>query len=410
MSKGPLAGYKVIEFATYVAAPSGTRILGDMGADVIKIEAATGDDYRTTNWKVYSMPDPNEHDDYNPCYDVVGVNKRFMVVDLRTDEGREIAYKLIKDAQIFVTSARDKALKKLGLDWETLHAMNPRLVYGHVRGYGEHGALKDMAGYDYTTYHARSGVGGSLYEKGGSPMIGGPGFGDLQTGMAIAYGVLGALVGAERTGVGDRVVVSLHSVGLYVMSLAHTAAQYGGYLLPVSRRNLSNPFNSTYKTKDGKWIQFCVAAPELGYNHFMETIGRGDLKDDPRYCDMNYMHEHHHDEFIDIIEEALAQKTMEEWNKIFIEADIAFGPMYESLDVLKDPEVWDNEYATRVTYPTGDEALLFHPPARFDSVGTAPLVTARGIGADTETILKEYGYTDDEIKDLEDKGVVVQHD
>lgn len=403
--KGPLSGYKIIEFATYVAAPSGVRILADWGAEVIKIEGPSGDDYRT-NWNVYCMP--GESDLYNPCFDLVGVNKRFMVVDLRTDEGREILYKLLEDAQAFVTSARDKALKKLGCDWETLHAKFPRLVYGHVRGYGENGALRDMPGYDYTAYHARSGVGGSLYEKGGSPMIGGPGFGDLQTGLALAGGIAAALVGAERTGVGDRVVVSLNAVGVYVMSLAHTAAQYGGYILPTSRRSTSNPFNSTYKTKDNKWIQFCVAAPELGYNHFMETIGHFS-KSLPRYCKMAYMREHHHEEFIDIIEEALAQKTMAEWEKILTEADIAFGPLYESADVLKDSEIWDNEYAQRVTYPTGDEAILIHPPARLDSIGTAPLVTSRGIGADTEAILREHGYAEDQIRVWEESGVVVQH-
>ena len=119
--------------------------------------------------------------------------------------------------------------------------------------------------------------------------------------------------------------------------------------------------------------------------------------------------EHHHEEFIDIIEEALAQKTMAEWEKILTEADIAFGPLYESADVLKDSEIWDNEYAQRVTYPTGDEAILIHPPARLDSIGTAPLVTSRGIGADTEAILREHGYAEDQIRVWEESGVVVQH-
>ena len=112
MSKGPLSGYKVIEFATYVAAPSGVRLLADWGADVIKIEPATGDDYRT-NWNVYSMP--GESDLYNPCFDLVGVNKRFVVIDLRTDEGKEILYKMLEDANAFITSARDKALKNSAL-------------------------------------------------------------------------------------------------------------------------------------------------------------------------------------------------------------------------------------------------------------------------------------------------------
>ena len=110
--KGPLSGYKIIEFATYVAAPSGVRILADWGAEVIKIEGPSGDDYRT-NWNVYCMP--GESDLYNPCFDLVGVNKRFMVVDLRTDEGREILYKLLEDAQAFVTSARDKRSKSLAV-------------------------------------------------------------------------------------------------------------------------------------------------------------------------------------------------------------------------------------------------------------------------------------------------------
>lgn len=404
--KGPLSGYKIIEFATYVAAPSGVRILGDWGAEVIKIEAAAGDAYRT-NWNVYQTP--GESDLYNPCFDVVGVNKRFMALDLKSDEGRKILYKLLEDADVFVTSAREKALKKLSCDWETLHAKFPKLVYGHVRGYGEQGAMRDMPGYDYTAYHARSGVGGSLYEKGGAPMVGGPAFGDLQTGLALSGGIAAALLAAQRTGIGDRVVVSLHAVGVYVMSLAHTASQFGKYVLPTSRRSVSNPFNSTYKTKDDKWIQLCVSAPELEFDHFMETIGREDLKGDPRYCKMDYMRAHHHDEFVDIIEEALAQKTMEEWERVFTEADVAFGPMYESQDVLLDPEVWDNEYAERVTYPTGDEAILIHSPARLDSIGTAPLVTSRGIGADTKAILREHGFSDDQISDWEARGIVTQH-
>ena len=405
MSKGPLSGYKIVEFATYVAAPSGTRILADWGAEVIKIEAISGDAYRT-NWNVYQTPGGN--DLYDPCFDLVGVNKRFLAVDLRNEEGREILYKLLEDAQAFVTSARDKALKKLGCDWDTLHAKFPKLVYGHLRGYGEHGAMRDAPGYDYAAYHARSGIGGSLYEVGGSPMIGGPAFGDLQAGLALSGAIAAALLGAERTGVGDRVVVSLNSVGVYVMSLAHTAAQFGGYKLPTSRRSVTNPFNSTYRTSDGKWIQFCAPAYELEYDKFVEAIGREDLKGDERYCKLDVMRENYHDEFVKVIEDAIAQKSMEEWELVLTERDIVFGPMYESVDVLKDPEIWDNEYAERVTYPTGDEAILIHPPARLDSIGTAPLVTSRGIGADTETILREHGFTDDQIAVWEEMGVVAQ--
>ena len=404
---GPLTGKKVIEFATYVAAPSATRVLADLGAEVIKVETATGDDYRT-NWIVYMMP--GESDLENPCYDIVGVNKRFTSLNLKTEEGREAMYRLCDEADVFVTSMRDKALLKLGVDWETLHARNPRLLWAQVRGYGEHGELRDEPGYDYTAYHARSGVGGSLYEAGGPPMPGGTGYGDQQTGMSTAAAIMGAMVRQSEEGVGDRIIVSLHAVGVYMMGLTHGAAQYGNYILPTSRKIPFNPFNNTYQTKDGKWIQFCVAAPQLGYNHFMETIGRGDLVDDPRYQDQDEMRKNHHREFIEILEEALATKTLDEWIPIFRENDIAHAPIMSSTDVLNDPECWDNGYVRKVQYPTGNEAILFPTPFRLDSVGEPPLRPSRGIGADTFEVLKEYGYTDEELAAMNESGAILQHE
>lgn len=406
MSK-PLEGYKIIEFATFVAAPSATRILADMGAEIIKVEGAGGDPYRT-NASIYQMPD--ESDQFDPCFDTTNVNKRFISIDLRTVEGKQIMDRLLSSAHAFVTSTRDKSLKKLGLDWPAVHEKFPRLVYGHLRGYGEFGAMKDEPGFDYTAYFARSGIGGSLYEKGGAPMISGPAFGDLQAGMALAGGILGALVGQANSGEGDRVVVSLHSTGTYVMSMVHAAAQFGKLKYPITRKLPSNPFNNTYQCKDGKWIQLAFPDYSSGYDRVMRAIGREDLVGDSRYSDITSVLANYHREFIEIIEEAIAKKTTAEWVEIFDSYDIANSPLMESDDVLNDPEMWDNEYLSKVVYPTGDEAILFHSPARLDSVGTTPLVPSRGVGSDTEKILSEYGFTEDQIGKFISNKVVFQHE
>ena len=404
---GPLEGYRVIELASYVAGPGSTRLLADWGAEVIKLESFMGDEYRT-NAPIYKMP--TESDLENPCFDVVAVNKRFLAMDLRTEEGKRIFDELLAGADVLMTNTRQASLERLGYDWDTVKERFPHLVYAHMSGYGDKGAERNTPGYDYTCYAARGGVTGSLYERGESPMVPGPAFGDLQASVCLAAGILAALLQRERTGRGDRVTVSLHGTAVYMMHLIHSAAQYG-YLLPASRKEAMNPFNNTYRTADDKWMQLAVADFNGRYNHIMKTLGRPDLVDDPRYSNISHLREAgYHREYIEILEEAIARHTLDEWAQIFKEADVAFEPLRTSLDVLEDPEVWANDFARKITYPTGNERIVFNNPIHIDSLGVPPFNPSRGIGADTIDVLSELGRSDEEIKDLIAKGVVVQSD
>ena len=176
----PLQGVKVVDLTTYLAAPTTVRVLGEWGADCVKIESAKGDPARTQG-AVFNMP---FLDDENLAFDVANMNKRFITLNLKSEKGREIAYKLLGEADVFVTNTRTKSLKNLGLDYDTLKEKFPKLIFAQVLGYGENGPEKDTAGFDVTCYMARGGVFGTTVNRGDAPMIPTNGFGDFQVSLA----------------------------------------------------------------------------------------------------------------------------------------------------------------------------------------------------------------------------------
>ena len=186
----PLQGVKVIDLTTFLATPTTGRVLGEWGADVIKIEAAKGDPGRVNQAAVFGMPSSDEE---NLGFDMSNMHKRFISLNLKSEKGIEIMYKLLADADIFITNTRTKSLKKMGLDWETLHEKFPRLIMGHGLGYGKKGPEKDAAGFDVTCYMGRGGVFGTTVNKGDAPMIPTNGYGDFQCSLFMAAGLLAAL-------------------------------------------------------------------------------------------------------------------------------------------------------------------------------------------------------------------------
>lgn len=403
----PLQGLRVVELAGYVAGPGAAKVLADLGAEVVKVEAFKGDPYRT-NAPVYHMPDETDLED--PCFDVVAANKRFVALNLKNDDARAVFDRLLGTADVLVTNTRPDSLERLGYAYDQIRDKFPRLVYGHLVGYGPFGHKANLPGYDYTCYAARGGVTASLCEKGGAPMVPGPAFGDLQAAMTLACGILAALQGRATTGKGDHVIVSLHGTAVHMMSLPHTASQYG-YEMPFSRKSTLAPFNNTYRTRDDRWVQLCVPDFNGDYNRFMKAIGREDLVDDERYCDITRLcADGRLEEFIAIIDAQLATKDLEEWVRIFRAADISFERCLTSREVLDDEEAWENHFLRKVTYPTGNQHIAVNNPIWIESAGgMAPFVPSRGVGADTEAVLSELGYTENEISRLEEGGAALQH-
>ena len=390
----PLEGIKVVDLTTYMATPATGRVLGEWGADVIKVEASKGDPCRVTQAAVFNMPMSDEE---NLAFDMVNLNKRFIALNLKSETGKEIMYKLLEQADIFITNTRNKSLQKLGLDWETLHEKFPRLIMGHGLGYGKYGAEKDDPGFDVTCYMARGGVFGTTVNRGDSPMIPTNGYGDMQASMFLAAGLCAAVIGREKTGVGEYVTCALQHAAVYTLIVGMISAQYGNPY-PKSRLEAICPFNNVYMTGDGKYIAMCDPEYDRDYNKIMGLIGRDDLIDDPKYVNCVKMNEANlNAEVVGIMDEALAKMTSEEALKLFKDAGIPIEPCQTPLDVYEDQNVWDNDYLVKIKYPEAERNIPT-APIQFDSVPAPEFIPTGKLGSSTVEVMRELGYSDDQIQ------------
>lgn len=390
----PLEGIKVVDLTTYMATPATGRVLGEWGADVIKVEASKGDPCRVTQAAVFNMPMSDEE---NLAFDMVNLNKRFIALNLKSETGKEIMYKLLEQADIFITNTRNKSLQKLGLDWETLHEKFPRLIMGHGLGYGKYGAEKDDPGFDVTCYMARGGVFGTTVNRGDSPMIPTNGYGDMQASMFLAAGLCAAVIGREKTGVGEYVTCALQHAAVYTLIVGMISAQYGNPY-PKSRLEVICPFNNVYMTGDGKYIAMCDPEYDRDYNKIMGLIGRDDLIDDPKYVSCVKMNEANlNAEVVGIMDEALAKMTSEEALKLFKDAGIPIEPCQTPLDVYEDQNVWDNDYLVKIKYPEAERNIPT-APIQFDSVPAPEFIPTGKLGSSTVEVMRELGYSDDQIQ------------
>lgn len=414
-----LEGVVVVDLTQYAAGPAVSRMLGEMGATVIKVEPFTGDEQRTQGM-AWGMNYKSEFDDV--AYDCGSFNKEWTAIDAKNPEGKQAMLDLLAKADIFVTSLRDGALNRLGLDYETLHEMFPKLVWAQNRGYGQFGPMKDAKGFDATSFAARAGVVSAIpqanehYEPGNSPIA----FGDWNAASALTAGVLGAYAGALRTGVGDKVTASLYHTGTWGMTSALIAEQQG-CKHPKDRMEAKCPTNNSYVSEDGIWFLMCFG----NYNKYCKLVFET-LEMDPKYYtdpELNTLEaladNGRYTEVDAAIHQACKKFPYAELEKRFRENDIPFEKIQTVADVLRDEEAFANDQLRRVKYekqgPTSqftenDEYIVTTPPFRIDSIGDPVLYRSRPIGYDTRKILKSVaGYTDEQVDKLVADGAVLEY-
>ncbi len=397
MSVKFLEGVKIVELATFIAAPAATRLLADWGAEVIKIEAAGGDPVR------YVGPDKKMPLDQNEslAYDYENANKKGIVLNLKSENGMKAFHKLLDECDIFVTNLRTQALEKLGIDYETLSKKKPELVFGQILGYGRKGPLKDKPGYDFTAFAARGGWTGTLYEKGTSPVNCVPGMGDHQCGIYLASGLLAAYINAQRTGKGDKVTVSLYHAAVYGLATMIHSAQYGNHY-PISREDMLNPLQTTYITKDEVWIQLAIPEYNKYFAKFFATIGMPELASNEKYDSLAHVAKNPQ-ELNRLISAAIKGKILEEWSKIFDEADLCFEVCQSWEQVIEDPQAWESDVFAKLDYPSGPKAMT-RTPVMFDMAGLPDYEKGPRLGEHTEDVLLAAGFTIDEIKTMKENG------
>lgn len=393
--KRPLEGIKVVELATFIAGPCCARYLADLGAEVIKVEAPSGDPLRYT--AVNEGRPAGDAEDTS--FTLENTGKKIVALNTKTPRGREVLEKLIAGADIFVTNWRQSPLKRAALDYDTLHAKYPALVYGYVSGYGEKGPDKDLPGFDFTAFFARAGITGTLFDADSIPLTPIAGFGDHQVGMNLASGILAALFRAKNTGEGDQVVVSLFHSGVWDVSLFLQAAQYGdaSTQFPISRRQIANQLNMTHKTSDGRWFQLAMPRYDAMYNKFVsEVLGRQDLVDDPRFFPQTHLQEHL-DEFYDLMVAEIGRFTSQELSAVMNKADIPYAICQNWQEVLQDEQAWGSDILAKVQFPNGKERTMVRTPVLFAETELPPYERGGFLGEHTREVLAGLGYSADEV-------------
>lgn len=405
----PLQGIKVVEQSIQVAASSCGRMMADWGADVIKVENTKGGDtFRKWPLGIGAPAD----DDYDPLFDNLNANKRAISLDLKSESGRQVMYKLLEDADVFLTNNRTEALERMGLDYPTLKVKFPKLVMCQLEGYGSKGPDAGRPGYDSTAFWARSGFMSSQATYGddgsGYPVYMPMGFGDATCALAMMSATVSAVLSAKQTGQGDYVTTSLYGTAVWLANIMISGSQYGYSM--SKKRSESSPFGAPFKCADGRWfmpqiVNFNRDAPE-----YFKLLGCDDMIGDPRYAKRaNFNKLEIVQPVMERFEKIYATKTAQEWHDLFVSKNMSCEILATYNDILEDEQALANDFIYTMQYPNGKSAKLVRTPLRSENLGLPTFNRGPMLGEHTVSIMKELGYTQEEIDKLLADGAVMQH-
>lgn len=401
--KLPLAGMKVIELATVVAAPTVGRLLANYGAEVIKIETPPFGDQQRRIGKTYQL---TTADDDNPGFDIFNAGKKCVSINLKTVEGKEVFHRLLKDADVFVSNVRMESLIRMGIGYETLSKEYPRIIYAHLSGLGLKGPDAAKPGFDVSTFWLRTGCLTDFVPKGMTHILPTYGFGDTVTAANLLSGILMAYIAREKTNKGTMVSISLYGTGIWTNSfnMLCTQPQFGKkYPLPSSS---PDPFTGWFVCGDGVTIYAMTKEYRRDKEKYAALFDMPELLNDPRCEDMDAMNASGiiHEIFQKVID-AFKTKTSEEWLNLFEENDIPYGRETHFADVYKDEQAWVNGSFENIEYPCGTVAMP-KPPVHFSEYGQREFTKAGRVGENTAEVLKMLGFGDAEINDMREKKAV----
>jgi crotonobetainyl-CoA:carnitine CoA-transferase CaiB-like acyl-CoA transferase len=396
---GPLAGVRVVELGVWIAGPAAGGILSDWGADVVKIEPPLGDPARSFQ-RMLGGDLPT-----NPVFELDNRSKRSIVVDLGTDEGRALALELVDAADVFLTNIRMSALRRAGLDPETLRARNPRLVYAIITGYGLEGPDADKPAYDIAAYWARSGLAASLTPPGGQLPFQRGGMGDHTVAMTAAAMISAALFARERTGEGDLVSTSLFRQGAYTIGFdVNVALMWGQQIRVGTRTAMGNVAINNYVAGDGR--RFWIVGLE-GHRHWpplARAVGHPEWLEDERFA-TPAARASNASELIALLDESFATKSLDEWAAVFdADPDFFWAPVQSVDELLADAQFHAAGGLVEVPAEDGSWTMLA-TPADFEAHRSAPRFRAPYLGEHTHEVLAELGKSEEAISALAASGV-----
>lgn len=395
---GIFEGVRVIELAQFVFVPAAGALLADHGAEVIHVElVGSGDPYRSLK-----IGDGRETKSANLSMEQNNRGKKSIAIDLKSEVGRETFLRLIETADIFLTSLRPKAIKKLRLDVEDLRARNPKLIYVRGNGVGFKGKEIDKAGYDASAFWARGGFAHSLRPTGyDEPLKPRPALGDHSSSVAVAYGMAAALFRRATSGEPSVVDISLLASAMWtlsadvVVSQTKTPEQMAATVNPVRF-----PLKSAYRTHDGRYIQLMFLDPDRYWAALCRNIGREELLGDARFL-TSEARAQHGEVLIDEIQATIGSFDWAHWKPVFDAWDSPWELVRTIHEVAEDPQAAANGYMFDVEVSDGTKVKLVSGPVGFDGF-SAPADPKRAphLGEHTDEILRSVGLSDMEIGEL----------
>ncbi len=392
---GPLEGIRILDLTSNFMGPFATLLLADMGAEVIKVESPTGDTSRGVG--------PSRHPGMAAIFLHLNRNKRSVCIDLKTEHGKAAVRRMAADSDVLLSSMRPSALDRLGLSYEELSTANPRLVYCSMYGFGQGGRYASKPAYD-DLIQAAVGLPYLQSKKIGEPKYVSSAIADRVVGMYGAVAIASALVGRERTGVGQKVDVPMFEAFAQFTMGDHL---YGHSFIPSigtsGYARMMSPDRKPYRTLDG-YVSVTVYE-DKHWHRFFDLAGRPEMKEDPRYAtiagrtaNIDYLY--------GFVAETLATKTAAEWVALLEDADIPVMEMNTPEKLLEDPHLADVGFWVEQEHPT--EGLIRQMAIPHTWSGGQPELRypAPRLGEDSAAVLAEYGFTDAEIDDLRDEGVI----
>ena len=364
-----LKNIRVIELGTYITGPAAAMHLGDLGADVIKVERpGAGDPFRAFKGGLYS-----------PHYQTYNRNKRSIAIDTKDPDELAFLHDLVSTADVFIQNFRPGVAERLGVGEADLRAVKPDLIYCAISGFGQSGPARDRPAFD-TVAQAASGF-LRLVTPPTNPRVIGPAIADALTGQYAAMAILAALLERTSTGKGRRIDISMLEAMTHfnLDSFTHYFA-VGEVMGPLSRPTVSQSY--TFECSDGKWVAIHMSSPAKFWEGLLQATGQGQLADDPRFAE-RLERIQHQDDLIEILTPVFKTKTRDAWCEKLLEAGVPHAPAYDSDEALDDPQAQHLKIAVEMDHPEKGKTRTVRPPYSFDDqveteIDAPPLLDQHG--------------------------------
>jgi formyl-CoA transferase len=398
-----LQGLHVVDLASWIAGPAAATVLSDFGADVIKVEPpGIGDTYRYFSRLPLSPSVPG----FNYTWQLDNRNKRGMALNLKSPAAMPVLERLVTWADVLVTNFPPPTRARFGLEYEQLAALNPRLIYADITGFGEVGPDAAQPGFDVTAYWARSGLMDVTRSRDAAPVPNVPGAGDHATAISLFASIMTALYRRERTGEGSRVTASLIAEGAWAAGCFLSGVLAGGATpLPPDRVHPANALTNVYRTADNRWLLLAFVNEDKEFPLFLHAIGHPEAAADPRFKEAATRLANR-DEIVRLLDAEFAKRSLAEWRELFASANLTYGVAQTFAEVAGDPQFTANNILVSIDDGSGQSRLTIDSPVHLDQETKVAPRRAPDIGEHTEQILKELGFDTGAIANLLAAGAI----